>query len=74
MVKHIMGYKMSEATGGSEKIFAHAYQGATTDHMNSHCIPTMKRTQIELIIIIIIIIIIINNNFNYLRTVAHSAS
>ena len=43
MVKHIMGHKMSEATGGSEKIFVHAFHGATTDHMNSHCIPTMKK-------------------------------
>ena len=43
MVKHIMGHKMSEATGGSEKIFVHAFHGAKTDHMNSHCILTMKR-------------------------------
>ncbi len=43
MVKHIKGYKMSEATGGSEKIFVHAFHGATTDHMNSHYEPKMKK-------------------------------
>ena len=43
MVKHIMGHKMNEATGGSEKIFVPAFHGATTYHMNSHCIPTMKK-------------------------------
>ena len=43
MMKHIIGHKMSEATGGSEKIFVHAFHGATTDHMNGHCIPTMKK-------------------------------
>ena len=35
---------MSEAIGGgSEKIFVHAFHGATTDLKNSNCITTMKK-------------------------------
>ena len=33
MVKHIQGYKMSEATKGQEKIFVRAFHGAKVDDM-----------------------------------------
>ena len=43
MVKHIQGYKMSEATNGQEKIFVRAFHGAKLDDMNSYSVPTTKK-------------------------------
>jgi len=43
MLKHIEGYKMSEATSRQEKIIFKSFSGATTDCMNSHAVPTTKR-------------------------------
>ena len=40
MVKHIQGYKMSEATNGQEKIFVRAFHGAKVDDVNSYSVRT----------------------------------
>ncbi len=41
ILKEIKGFKMSEATG--ERVFIKSFSGATTDCMNSHAVPTIKR-------------------------------
>ena len=43
LIKDVKGHKMNEATGRAEKIYVKSFSGATTDDMNSHVIPTMKR-------------------------------
>lgn len=50
MVKHIQGYKMSEATNGQEKIFVRAFHGAKLDDMNSYSVPTMKKNPRKIVI------------------------
>ena len=41
---------MNKATGRAEKIFVKSFSGATTDDMNSHVIPTMKRNPKKVIL------------------------
>ena len=41
---------MNEATGRVEKIYVKSFSGATTDDMNSHVIPTMKRNPKKVIL------------------------
>ena len=43
LIKDAKGNKMNEAPGRAEKIYVKSFSGATTDDMNSHVIPTMKR-------------------------------
>ena len=43
IIKDIRGYKMNEACENQEKIFVKSFSGATTDCMNSHACPTIKR-------------------------------
>ena len=50
MVKHIQGYKMSEATNGQEKIFVRAFHGAKVDDMNSYSVPTTKKNPRRIVI------------------------
>ena len=50
MVKHIQGYKMSEATNGQGKIFVRAFHGAKVADMNSYSVPTTKKNQRRIVI------------------------
>ena len=50
MVKHIQGYKMSEATSGQEKIVVRAFHGAKVDDMNSYSVPTTKKNRRRIVI------------------------
>ena len=49
-IKDINGYKMNQACGNKENIFVKSFSGATTDCMNSHACPTMKRTPKRIIL------------------------
>ena len=50
LIKDVKGHKMNEATGRAEKIYVKSFSGATTDDMNSHVIPTMKRNPKKVIL------------------------
>ncbi len=42
MAKNVKGYETREARMG--KIFLKSFSGATTDDINSHAVPTMRRS------------------------------
>ena len=50
IIKDIRGYKMNEACDNQEKIFVKSFSGATTDCMNSHACPTIKRNPKRIIL------------------------
>ena len=50
LIKDVKGYKMNEATGRAEKIYVKSFSGATTDDMNSHVVPTIKRNPQKIIL------------------------
>ena len=50
IIKDIRGYKMNEACENQEKIFVKSFSGATTDCMNSHACPTIKRNPKRIIL------------------------
>ena len=50
IIKDIRGYKMNEACENQEKIFVKSFNGATTDCMNSHACPTIKRNPKRIIL------------------------
>ena len=50
IIKDIRGYKVSKACENQEKIFVKSFSGATTDCMNSHACPTIKRNPKRIIL------------------------
>ena len=50
IIKDIRGYKMNEACENQENIFVKSFSGATTDCMNSHACPTIKRNPKRIIL------------------------